>query len=65
MKFDLVCGSCKHLFETEADSSIKDDEKNCPECGSDRVRQTFKSYLRNGPLLDPKWSCGGEYRGFG
>ena len=34
---------------------LKDEQKHCPECGSESVRQTFASYLRNGPLLDPKW----------
>lgn len=65
IKLDLVCSACKHAFQMEAATILKDEEKICPECGSDRVRQTFASYLRNGPLLDPKWGCPGEHRGFG
>ncbi|MBN1630811.1 MAG: hypothetical protein JW990_13690 [Thermoleophilia bacterium] len=64
IRMDLVCSKCKHTFELQAETNLKDEEKNCPQCGSDRVRQTFTSYLRNGPLLDPQWSCG-THRGFG
>ena len=65
IRMDLVCSKCKHTFELQAETNLKDEEKTCPECGSDRVRQTFASYLRNGPLLDPRWGCGGERRGYG
>jgi hypothetical protein len=53
---DLICFRCKHAYQIETDSLFKDDEKNCPECGSDSYRQTFASYRRNGPLVDPKWA---------
>ncbi len=65
IKLDLVCNACKHAFELEAETSLKDDEKRCPECGSDSTRQTFQSYLRNGPLLDPKWGTALERTGCG
>jgi hypothetical protein len=62
MIVDLVCRSCKHSYKVEASSIFKDKEKNCPECGSDFFRQTFASYKRNGPLLDPKWARPGGDR---
>jgi len=65
IRLDLVCSNCKHSFQMEATTILKDEEKRCPNCGSETVRQTFASYLRNGPLLDPKWGCRGESRGFG
>jgi len=65
IRMDLVCSRCKHTFALEAQTNLNDEEKTCPECGSDRVRQTFASYLRNGPLLDPNWGCGAQYKGFG
>ena len=65
VRLDLVCGSCKHSFQVEATSVLKDEEKHCPECGSGSTRQTFKSYLRNGPLLDPQWSRPSQHTGFG
>jgi len=65
IKLDLVCGACKHSFQLEATSILKDQEKQCPECGSGRTRQTLTSYLRNGPLLDPQWSRVSGRSGFG
>ena len=54
-RLDLVCSACNHTFQMVTKTLLKDDEKCCPECGSASVRQTFASYLRNGPLLDPRW----------
>jgi DNA-directed RNA polymerase subunit RPC12/RpoP len=65
IRLDLVCSTCRHSFQLEAATTLKDEEKRCPKCGSESTRQTFASYLRNGPLLDPKWGCAGEGRGFG
>jgi putative FmdB family regulatory protein len=65
VRMDLVCSTCKHAFEVAAKTNLMNDEKHCPECGSDRVRQTFGSYLRNGPLLDPKWGCREERSHYG
>ena len=53
---DIVCQSCKHKFQVVTRGVIKAKQKLCPECGSADVRQTFGSYLRNGPLSDP--NCG-------
>jgi len=64
LTLDLVCGKCRHSFQIRAATTLKDEEKRCPECGSDRVRQTFASYLRNGPLLDQSSGCAAAYRGF-
>lgn len=64
-RFDLVCSACGREFAVEADRPPTDDERRCPDCGSDRVRQTFASYVRNGPLLDPKWGQGPEFKGCG
>ena len=64
-KLDLVCSTCKQSFQIQAETVLKDEEKNCPACGSASTRQTFASYLRNGPLLDPKWGHTQERSGFG
>jgi putative FmdB family regulatory protein len=55
-QIDLVCSECKHAFEVVTKGAIKGKQKRCPKCDSDSVRQTFASYLRNGPLSDP--DCG-------
>ena len=62
---DMVCSECKHEYEVTIPGSLKDEQTDCPACGSKSVRQTFNSYLRNGPLLDPKWACRSERSGFG
>ncbi len=59
VNLELVCKACKHSFVLESKSTLKDEEKRCPRCESESVRQTVRSYLRNGPLLDPEWANGG------
>jgi len=64
-RMDLICSQCKHAFQVPVTNNLKNEEKQCPQCGSESVRQTFASYLRNGPLLDPKWGCTGERSTYG
>jgi putative FmdB family regulatory protein len=52
----LVCQQCGHAFTVSTRGAIKDKQKRCPECRSESVRQTFGSFLSNGPLSSP--TCG-------
>ncbi len=65
----LVCKKCKHGFELSTDYPLaedaKQDVKRCPNCGSESIRQTFRSFLRNGPVLDPDTSDTGGCRAYG
>ncbi len=54
--FQLHCQQCGHAFAVTTRGAIKDRQKRCPECRSQSVRQTFGSFLRNGPLSSP--TCG-------
>ncbi len=54
--FQLVCRACGHAFEVSTKGAIKDKQKHCPQCRSVSVRQTFGSFLRNGPLTSS--GCG-------
>jgi putative FmdB family regulatory protein len=45
--YDLVCEKCGHPFEVFRQGFLKDDDRVCPECGSEDVRQKFSSFLRN------------------
>lgn len=54
--FDLNCKSCGHKWQLVTRSSIKAPQKKCPSCKSTDIKQSFGSYLRNGPLSDP--NCG-------
>jgi putative FmdB family regulatory protein len=60
---DLVCRDCDHRFEVVTRVAIREKQKRCPECGSQNVRQTFASFLRNGSLTDV--SCGAPQRSSG
>ena len=60
---DLVCRDCDHAFEIVTRVALREKQKRCPECQSRNVRQTFASFLRNGPLSDA--SCGAPQRSSG
>jgi len=45
--YDLVCEQCGHAFEVFHQGFLKDDDRVCPDCGSEDVRQKFSSFLRN------------------
>jgi rRNA maturation endonuclease Nob1 len=55
-EIELVCRACKHPWRVTTQRAIKAKQKRCPECGSETVRQTMSSFLRNGPLSNP--NCG-------
>ena len=57
---DLVCNECKHAFAVVTRVAIKPKQKRCPKCDSENVRQSFASWLRNGPLSSP--GCGAPSR---
>jgi putative FmdB family regulatory protein len=45
--YDLICENCGHAFEVFRQGFLKDEDKVCPECDSEDVRQKFSSFLRN------------------
>ena len=62
-RLDLVCRDCGHRFVVVTRVAVTDKQKRCPECSSESVRQTFTSYLSNGPLSAA--SCGAPQRSSG
>jgi putative FmdB family regulatory protein len=46
--YDFTCLECSHVFEVFSPGFIKEEQKQCPVCGSQSVRQKFTSFLRNG-----------------
>jgi len=65
-EIDLVCRDCEQSFRVVTrvtGAGIKERQKQCPACGSRNVRQTFASYLRNGPLSNP--TCGSGLTSYG
>ena len=45
--YDLVCEKCDHEFEVFHQGFLKDEDRVCPECGCEDVRQKFSSFLRS------------------
>ena len=45
--YDLVCEKCDHVFEVFRQGFLKDEDRVCPECGSQDVHQKFSSFLRS------------------
>ncbi len=43
--YDLVCDSCGHEFEVFRQGFLKDEDRVCPDCGSEDVSQKFTSFL--------------------
>jgi len=43
--YDLVCRACGHSFETFVQGFLKDEDKQCPACGSFQTQQKFTSFL--------------------
>ena len=43
--YDLTCDMCGHSFEVFRQGFLKDEDRVCPECGSEEVRQKFTSFL--------------------
>jgi putative FmdB family regulatory protein len=43
--YDLVCRACGHVFEIYVQGFLKDEDKQCPACGSFQTQQKFTSFL--------------------
>ncbi len=46
--YDLTCRSCDNVFEVFSMGFLKDDQKQCPACGSTDVQQKFTSFMCGG-----------------
>ena len=47
--YGFVCRECGHTFEVFSIGFIKEEQKECPKCGSRDVQQKLSSFLRSGP----------------
>jgi putative FmdB family regulatory protein len=45
--YDLECRSCGESFEVYVQGFLKDEDKQCPQCGSFQTQQKFSSFLKN------------------
>lgn len=51
--FDFICLDCREAFSVDRAEAPEPGGAPCPRCGSDHVRQSFESYLRNA-LASPR-----------
>jgi putative FmdB family regulatory protein len=61
--YDFVCRQCGQAFEMVINSYLPEREKQCPQCRSRDVRQTWRSLFRDGPAPTP--GCAPAGSGFG
>ena len=45
--YDLVCLECGHVFEIFVQGFLKNEDRQCPNCGSFKTRQKFSPFLTN------------------
>ena len=45
--YDLVCHECGNAFEVFVQGFLKDEDRQCPSCGSFKTEQKFTSFLSN------------------
>lgn len=45
--YELVCLDCGHAFELFVQGFLKDEDRQCPKCGSFKTRQKFSPFLTN------------------
>jgi putative FmdB family regulatory protein len=45
--YDLVCLQCGREFEVFVPGFIKDEDRQCPACGSFKTRQKYSAFLTN------------------
>ena len=53
--YDFICDDCGSAFEVFSVGFLKDEQKQCPQCGSRAVRQKYSAFLRGlatGPGCD-------------
>lgn len=55
--YDLRCSSCEHDFEVFVQGFLKDEHRECPECGSHDVEQRFTGFFA---CTSPSSSGGGS-----
>ena len=45
--YDLVCQDCGHVFEVFVQGFLKNEDRQCPACGSFKTQQKFSAFITN------------------
>ncbi|HJZ62665.1 MAG TPA: zinc ribbon domain-containing protein [Miltoncostaeaceae bacterium] len=51
--YDLACVACEHEFEAFRQGFLRDEDRVCPECGTDEARQRFTGFVTARPSRPP------------
>jgi len=63
--FDLVCLECGHAFEVFVQGFLKNEDRQCPSCGSFKTRQKFSPFLTNAASSSGDAPCATPGSGYG
>jgi putative FmdB family regulatory protein len=45
--YDLVCQECGHVFEVFVQGFLKNEDRQCPACGSFKTQQKYSAFITN------------------
>ena len=63
--YDLVCAGCEHRFEAFRQGFLRDEDRECPQCGAQEARQLFTGFVTARPSRGPVATGGGGGCGCG
>lgn len=55
--YDLKCDECGEQFEKYVTGFLKDEDKECPECGSRKISQQFTGFFGVGSSSSSSGGC--------
>ena len=47
--YDLICDGCEYHFEAFRQGFLRDEDRECPECGAPEARQLFTGFVTARP----------------
>jgi putative FmdB family regulatory protein len=62
--YDFACLECGHVFEAFVQGFLKNEDRQCPSCGSFKTRQKFSPFLTNAASSSGGLAGGGSGSGF-
>ena len=63
--YDLACEGCEHHFDVFRQGFLRDEDRQCPECGAPEARQLFTGFVTARPSRGAVATGGGGCCGGG
>ncbi len=57
--YDLACDACGAEFEVFRTRFLRDEDRECPDCGAMRARQVLRAGFVSGVMSAPQAAAGG------